>query len=102
MALERYNGLMELIMMVVGSLDKLLERENFNILMVISMKAITKITKLMVKVLTQKNQEFFFSGSWLNDLQHGYGEETWADGSKYCGLYVDGKKSGYGTYLWSD
>jgi hypothetical protein len=59
MELERYNGLMELIMMVVGSLDKLLERENFNILMVISMKAITKITKLMVKVLTQKNQEFF-------------------------------------------
>jgi hypothetical protein len=35
-------------------------------------------------------------------LQHGKGVETWNDGSKYEGNYVNGKKQDKGTYTWAD
>lgn len=31
-----------------------------------------------------------YDGHWKNDLQEGYGVETWADGSKYEGFYREG------------
>jgi len=30
------------------------------------------------------------------------GVETWPDGSRYEGDYVDGKKEGNGKFYWSD
>lgn len=38
----------------------------------------------------------------MNDVQHGIGKETWADGSCYDGEYVGGQKNGKGLYLWGD
>ena len=35
-------------------------------------------------------------------FQHGFGTETWADGTTYKGSYVNGKKEGKGTFMWSD
>jgi hypothetical protein len=35
-------------------------------------------------------------------MQHGYGVETWADGSVYEGNYKEGKKHGQGSYTWQD
>jgi len=37
-----------------------------------------------------------YEGYWKDDLQHGYGKEVWADGSKYDGDYYFGKKQGKG------
>jgi hypothetical protein len=31
-----------------------------------------------------------FTGSWRDDLQNGYGEESWVDGSDYKGEYDKG------------
>ena len=36
---------------------------------------------------------------WKDDLQEGYGIETWSDGSRYEGYYKAGKKHGNGKYL---
>eukprot|EP00826_Nyctotherus_ovalis_P033705 TRINITY_DN2744_c0_g2_i1.p1 TRINITY_DN2744_c0_g2~~TRINITY_DN2744_c0_g2_i1.p1 ORF type:complete len:150 (+),score=27.90 TRINITY_DN2744_c0_g2_i1:73-522(+) len=44
----------------------------------------------------------FYEGWWVDDLQHGKGKETWADGSKYEGEYWNGKKQGFGKYEWAD
>lgn len=35
-------------------------------------------------------------------MQHGHGQETWADGSKYEGEYWEGRKHGQGKYTWVD
>lgn len=43
-----------------------------------------------------------YEGQWKDDLQDGYGIETWADGSRYEGHYKMGKKHGNGTYTWAD
>jgi len=32
-------------------------------------------------------------------LQHGFGKEIWADGSKYEGDYYFGKKQGKGLFI---
>jgi len=36
------------------------------------------------------------------DLVKLLGKETWEDGSKYEGNYVEGRKHGKGTYTWND
>eukprot|EP00831_Metopus_contortus_P048901 TRINITY_DN4008_c0_g1_i1.p3 TRINITY_DN4008_c0_g1~~TRINITY_DN4008_c0_g1_i1.p3 ORF type:complete len:113 (+),score=18.03 TRINITY_DN4008_c0_g1_i1:108-446(+) len=43
-----------------------------------------------------------YKGDWKNDLQHGYGIESWGDGARYEGYYADGKKEGTGVFKWSD
>lgn len=40
-----------------------------------------------------------YEGQWKNDLQDGYGVESWSDGSKYEGGYKEGMKHGKGTYV---
>ena len=30
------------------------------------------------------------------------GTETWPDGAKYEGAYIEGKKQGHGQFLWAD
>ena len=37
-------------------------------------------------------------GEWRENLMHGTGCYTYADGSKYEGGYLEGKKHGIGTY----
>ncbi len=37
-----------------------------------------------------------YKGEWKDDLQDGYGIETWTDSSKYEGSYKAGKKHGNG------
>jgi hypothetical protein len=39
-----------------------------------------------------------YDGQWSDDLQHGKGTETWADGSCYQGDYANGRKHGVGGY----
>jgi hypothetical protein len=39
---------------------------------------------------------------WKEDKQDGHGIETWPDGAKYDGTYVDGKKHGEGVFHWAD
>jgi len=42
-------------------------------------------------------------GAWVDDLQHGFGKETWENGTiKFEGEYIQGKKCGRGRYEWSD
>ena len=41
-------------------------------------------------------------GYWKEDMQHGKGVETWADGAKYDGDYVRGNKEGKGKFFWAD
>lgn len=44
-----------------------------------------------------------YKGEWLNDLQHGEGEETWNNGSnRYKGPFYKGKKNGKGRFEWED
>jgi len=43
-----------------------------------------------------------YEGGWRNNLQHGYGIETWQDHSQYKGNYRNGLKDGYGEYVWPD
>ena len=44
-----------------------------------------------------------YSGTWLNDLQHGTGEESWNNGkTKYTGMFFKGKKNGKGRFEWED
>ena len=35
-------------------------------------------------------------------MQDGPGKEELEDGSKYDGMFKDGKKNGKGTYKWAD
>ena len=35
-----------------------------------------------------------YQGSWKNDLRNGHGTYEWADGNKYVGEFVDGKREG--------
>jgi len=35
-------------------------------------------------------------------MQHGFGKEVWADGSKYEGHYFEGMKHGKGLFIWAD
>ena len=37
-----------------------------------------------------------YEGQWKDDLQDGYGIETWSDGSRYEGYYKESKKHGEG------
>ena len=39
-----------------------------------------------------------YEGHWKNDSQEGSGKEMWTDGSRFDGLYREGKKNGKGTY----
>lgn len=42
-------------------------------------------------------------GEWVDDLQHGFGKETWEFGKiKFSGQYVKGQKQGRGRYEWVD
>jgi hypothetical protein len=43
-----------------------------------------------------------YEGNWKNDLQDGWGVESWADGSQYEGEYKEGMKHGKGKYTWND
>jgi hypothetical protein len=42
-----------------------------------------------------------YKGYWQNETQHGYGIESWNDGSKFTGLFDEGKKI-LGIYNWKD
>ena len=39
---------------------------------------------------------------WKNDKQEGKGIETWPDGARYEGDYVDGRKHGKGILNFAD
>jgi hypothetical protein len=42
-------------------------------------------------------------GHWVDDLQDGFGRETWEFGKiKFSGQYSKGQKMGRGRYEWSD
>lgn len=43
-----------------------------------------------------------YSGEWLDDKKHGYGEFRWDDGRVYIGLWEEDKKHGFGTIYWPD
>lgn len=36
----------------------------------------------------------------MENKPHGSGEEHWPNGTKYIGSYKEGKKEGYGTFIW--
>jgi hypothetical protein len=42
-----------------------------------------------------------YEGDWIEDRQEGYGVESWPDGTKYEGCFVDGLKHGRGKLqMW--
>lgn len=41
-----------------------------------------------------------YEGQWLNDQQHGKGQQQWSDGRVYDGQFVDGKFAGNGRMVW--
>ena len=43
-----------------------------------------------------------YSGAFQCNLPHGYGIETWPDGTTYQGSYEMGKKNGVGKFSWND
>jgi len=44
-----------------------------------------------------------YEGEWVDDLQHGYGKETWNNGEiTFEGNYERAKKMGHGRYDWSN
>ena len=44
-----------------------------------------------------------YQGEWVNDSQHGKGEESWNNGqTKYIGQFYKGKKNGKGRFEWED
>ena len=43
----------------------------------------------------------FYSGEWLEDKRHGYGDENYQCGSIYKGKFSNGAKQGHGTFTMS-
>jgi hypothetical protein len=44
-----------------------------------------------------------YTGEWVDDTQHGYGEEQWDNGAaRYKGQFYRGKKNGQGRFDWED
>lgn len=43
-----------------------------------------------------------YDGFWKDDLIHGDGVLSFADGSSYSGTFVDGQFDGHGTFRWGD
>jgi hypothetical protein len=41
-----------------------------------------------------------YEGEWKDNLRHGKGKYTWANGDVYEGDFLEGKRSGYGRYLF--
>ena len=37
-----------------------------------------------------------------NDLENGNGTFIWTDGYKFSGAWIDGRKTGYGEYLYKN
>ena len=42
-----------------------------------------------------------YEGEWKNDVIHGQGTYTFANGEKYVGNFKDGKRHGQGTYTFA-
>ena len=43
-----------------------------------------------------------YEGEWKNNIRHGKGTYTFANGIKYVGNYKDGKRHGQGTYTFAN
>lgn len=43
-----------------------------------------------------------YSGEYVNDKKHGFGEFSWQTGGLYRGNYVNDAKQGYGEMQWAD
>ena len=43
-----------------------------------------------------------YVGRFINGKKHGQGTYTYANGDKYVGEFKDGKQHGQGTYTWAD
>ncbi|OLQ08607.1 Phosphatidylinositol 4-phosphate 5-kinase 5 [Symbiodinium microadriaticum] len=43
-----------------------------------------------------------YRGEWIEDLQSGYGVESWDEGCHFEGEFKAGQKNGQGIYYWSD
>jgi hypothetical protein len=43
-----------------------------------------------------------YEGEWMNEKQHGQGTYYFADGNKYTGGWVDDKKTGQGIHTWAN
>lgn len=41
-----------------------------------------------------------FTGEWVAGRRHGFGEQIFADGSRYEGQWVDGMQEGQGVMSW--
>lgn len=43
-----------------------------------------------------------YVGHFVNSVRHGYGTYYWNDGNKYIGDWVNGKRTGKGTFFWKN
>ena len=43
-----------------------------------------------------------YEGEWLNDLKHGKGAMTFANGDTYDGEWEEGKYHGQGVFVYDD
>jgi len=43
-----------------------------------------------------------YAGEWQDDKQHGFGTETFSDGSMYSGFFANGSKDGTGRFRWGN
>ena len=43
-----------------------------------------------------------YVGEWMNGKKHGQGTYTWANGDKYVGEFKDSKNHGQGTFTWAN
>ena len=41
-------------------------------------------------------------GQWSNDVRHGYGKYTYANGDSYDGEWDNNIRQGHGTYTFND
>lgn len=46
-----------------------------------------------------KHKKYSYEGQWDDDTPHGFGKETWGDGTVYDGEFNHGVKQGNGTYF---